>query len=597
MVFIHSKLNKGFIPYFLVQDGTPEINPGKLGLCFGVFFIKEGRKEGMKKLKKFVIYLSVIGLAFCFSMSAFITAPEIAQAGIKPVKLNEFMPKPLSGNEWVELYNPNKSPVDISNYAIEDAAANNVAIPASTVIAGYGFYVVDLGGAPMLNDTGGDTVYLLDDLGATVDLPPPTYSNDATLDRTYARSADGGGTWSNGTTDPTKGASNDTTAPTSSGGCVLDGPIVGEDVDYIATKTQLSANWKGCFEDDQSVIISYEYTIYEAGTPIFTKITKKKKFTKKKLTLTEGTLYTVGVKATNNAALTSGEVLSDGQTPDVTGPIKPTNLVIASTDKPYDTDGVVHLSWTGSNDGTGSGMQRYDVYRSTSPAQKIGSVNHQLGQTDYIFTDSSITGDGINVVYHIVAVDKIKNTSLNSDPDETIVDTVAPAAPTISFSRDNGIVKINWSPVPGAINYEVHKEGNSLIYSGPETSYTDYSTVNGMTYRYWVKAVDAAENKSESSNILEVYIPSPRVSTISTTRAEEAIGGPLGVEKVEAAEEAPSEEAIEEDGEVKGEEEGIEEVAEEAKTNWSLIIAIIIAAAIVIGGGLYWWYAKEEEEI
>src|SRR5439155_23981038 len=53
------------------------------------------------------------------------------------IKVNEFMMAPNPGNEWIELYNPTATAVDVSGYFIDDIANGGGApkqIPAGTVI-------------------------------------------------------------------------------------------------------------------------------------------------------------------------------------------------------------------------------------------------------------------------------------------------------------------------------------------------------------------------------------------------------------------------------------------------------------------------------
>ena len=47
-----------------------------------------------------------------------ILRPVAAQPSSPAVLINEFMPRPSSGAEWVELFNPNPYDVDIGNWKI-----------------------------------------------------------------------------------------------------------------------------------------------------------------------------------------------------------------------------------------------------------------------------------------------------------------------------------------------------------------------------------------------------------------------------------------------------------------------------------------------
>ncbi len=66
-----------------------------------------------------------------------------SSAPVQPVPtINEFLPDPTSGTEWVELYNPHDTPLLIGGLKIDDAASNSTnpkLIPAGTTIAAHGF--------------------------------------------------------------------------------------------------------------------------------------------------------------------------------------------------------------------------------------------------------------------------------------------------------------------------------------------------------------------------------------------------------------------------------------------------------------------------
>ena len=536
----------------------------------------------MKKLKKIIALLAVFGLGLSSLVALVPIMPERTEAALFSVKLNEFMPNPSSGSEWVEVYNPNSTPVDISGYKLDDEAGGGsvFTIPGGTVVGGYGFYLKERSYG--FDDAGSDEARLLDPADTVVDSYPFTGTTDG---KTYSRSIDGAGAWSDGTTEPTKGKSNDITVPTP--GTVIDG-LGAIDAQFIATLSSISANWSG-FNDLESVLIGYRYSVTgsDSSTPVpWTKVGPEINSFTESVSLTEGVVYTVKVKAQNNAAL-EVEASSNGQTPDLTGPTKPSSLVINPRNV---KDNEVKLSWDASTDG-GSGVDAYEIWRSVSPWEKIGEVEELTTN----FTD--VIGEGVLddvwVEYKIIAKDELENPSTDSNIAGTSIDTTAPGAPVISFSFINGLVNLTWQPVAGASTYDVYRDG-VIVQSGTIVGYTDKSSQGGETHRYYVQAADGAGNISPISNTLEVYIPKPQVSSISTSQVLDEI---TGAEIVQAAEPQPEQKVEEGKGEIKAEDiSKPEETAEAAKTNWSLIIAIIIAAAIVVAGVLYWWYAREEEE-
>jgi hypothetical protein len=127
------------------------------------------------------------------------------------ILINEFMPKPSSGPEWVELFNPNPVDVDLSGWKIDDntISAPQTAIGAGVVIPANGLLLVSLT-TNILNDTTPDAAQLLDGSGNTVDIQ--TYSS-ATAGKSFARVPDGSANWQTG--NPSQGSWNMGVPPTS----------------------------------------------------------------------------------------------------------------------------------------------------------------------------------------------------------------------------------------------------------------------------------------------------------------------------------------------------------------------------------------------
>ncbi len=117
------------------------------------------------------------------------------------VYLNEFMPNPETGDEWVEIYNPNKA--DLSGWKLTDSSTNSKTLKDATTNS-EGFLVVYLSG--WLNNSG-DTLNLLKDDGAVAE----SYTfGTATKGVSFAK--DASGAWQE-TTTPTLGSTNVITKP------------------------------------------------------------------------------------------------------------------------------------------------------------------------------------------------------------------------------------------------------------------------------------------------------------------------------------------------------------------------------------------------
>src|SRR3989339_1646041 len=125
---------------------------------------------------------------------------------ITQLRINEFLPNPNSGEEWIEIYNTATSSVVIDGLKIFDAVGE-IATPTGTIGAG-GFFVVELT-ASKLNNTGGDSVILKDTSSTIIDSTSYTSVREGD---SIARSVDGAGSFAE-TTTLTRGVANVITAP------------------------------------------------------------------------------------------------------------------------------------------------------------------------------------------------------------------------------------------------------------------------------------------------------------------------------------------------------------------------------------------------
>ncbi len=134
---------------------------------------------------------------------------------IPELKINEFESNPTgddSGNEWIELYNPNNESVNISGWKIYDGLTTPsliYTIPASITINSKGFYVVQLTSTKLNNDN--EFIILKDSFDRQID-QTPTKADEANDDRTWQRVPNGIDTNSDGDwifKPATKGVNND----------------------------------------------------------------------------------------------------------------------------------------------------------------------------------------------------------------------------------------------------------------------------------------------------------------------------------------------------------------------------------------------------
>lgn len=119
--------------------------------------------------------------------------------------LNELMPHPSPGNDWIEIYNPTTNTIDLTNWTIVDSTSIMKTLSGS--ITANGFVTFDV--TNRLNNSG-DSVYLKDSSGATID--NYSYSSDPGLNKSIGRSPDGG-SWTI-LVSSSKGSSNGGSTPT-----------------------------------------------------------------------------------------------------------------------------------------------------------------------------------------------------------------------------------------------------------------------------------------------------------------------------------------------------------------------------------------------
>lgn len=199
----------------------------------------------------------------------------------------------------------------------------------------------------------------------------------------------------------------------------------------------------------------------------------------------EGTTYyywikSVNVQGTSGFSASTGGIVAGKTLAIPTG-------VLASID---DEDEVT-VTWS-----TVAGATKYDVWRNTeenfSTATKVGN-----NVTATTFTDTSATPNTF-YVYWVVAKNDVGNESDRSLAGGGIAAPALPAVPGDVVASDDQAdqVTVSWSAAAGAERYEVwrHTVNNSAAATriGITTglSLVDDSLTVGVTYYYWVKAIN-----------------------------------------------------------------------------------------------------------
>ena len=278
----------------------------------------------------------------------------------------------------------------------------------------------------------------------------------------------------------------------------------------------ISASWTANTDDTTS----YVARLYLAGSLVSQQILADTTVTFDGLT--DGAAYEIGVAATDAAGNTSAESTRATATPaDNVAPAAPAGMTAA--DRPTDFgDGLV-LSWAPSADALG-----YHLYRSTTdggPYERVyeGSAT---GTVDVGLTENT------RYYYVVTAFDSAGDSAFSEQTDGTPlknIDLVPPTAPgATSVTSGDALASLTWLPASddfGVTGYEIWmRTGPTGTYSKQAEvtglAYSKSALVNGCTYYFKLRALDAAGNVGPFSSEL-VANPAKPVGTPVTTRIEE----------------------------------------------------------------------------
>src|SRR6187399_3621539 len=191
---------------------------------------------------------------------------------------------------------------------------------------------------------------------------------------------------------------------------------------------------------------------------------------------------------------------------DTQAPTAPSGLVASST-----TASSVSLAWTASTDNVG--VTGYQILR--APGTSGGSFAQVGTSTTPSFTNSGLTA-GTTYRFQVRAVDAAGNTSAVSNTVTAATqagggDTQAPTAPSnlASTGTTSSSVSLSWTGSTdnvGVTGYQILRapgaSGGTFAQVGTSTttSFTNTGLTASTTYRFQVRAVDAAGNTSAVSN-------------------------------------------------------------------------------------------------
>jgi hypothetical protein len=139
------------------------------------------------------------------------------------------------------------------------------------------------------------------------------------------------------------------------------------------------------------------------------------------------------------------------------------------------------LSWSDPGNVTS-----YAVYRD--------GVLLQGGLTGTSYTDTGLT-NGTSYAYHVVAANSVGS----SPASNTVSLTPVVAAPALVGAVGTSQVTLDWDEPAGATSYDVYRDGVLLVAGLTTSTYTDTGLTNGVTYSYYVIALDATSTSAPSN--------------------------------------------------------------------------------------------------
>ncbi len=220
---------------------------------------------------------------------------------------------------------------------------------------------------------------------------------------------------------------------------------------------------------------------------------------------------TSGTPATSGT-LANGDIAVSG-TPDTQPPTSPTSLSASSP-----SQSSITVSWTAATDNVG--VVRYDIERCTglscSTFAQVGTASNSP------FTDTGLTAS-TGYSYHVRAVDAAGNVSGWSNvvgATTQAPDTTSPSTPTTlqASASSSSTINLTWTASTdnvGVTGYKVERcSGSSCVAfsqigTSATNSYSDSGLSSATTYRYQVRATDAAGNNSSYSSIAQATTQTP----------------------------------------------------------------------------------------
>src|SRR3989344_4167179 len=506
----------------------------------------------MQKAKVFLIRFLVALLAFQGVLAAQLINVTPAHASDSSEVINEGLwlgSSSSSSDEWIELRNTTDVSVDISGWQITRAATGGttLTIPSEKSIPANGYFLISNFGetsvssilniAPdwvttsvALSNTCGQ-IDLKSALGTIVDSVgcsetdkyffPSNSATKHSLERNIVV-ADGlvASSWHESVGFANLDASatpnnlatpkfvNDITEPSNSTALVNDG--VGVDIDWSASKTEISVNWSGFVDPESSVT---DYMVGLGTTPTSADIVDFSlvgdlKTTKLTFVGTENTKYYALDRPVNGVGIVGTTEASDGFTVETLDPATPTGLTVS--DVPSDNGGSLKVSWRASTSldeityqlnyrlkgavgwtviAIGSALEKTVIGLENAPASYEFTVEAIDFNSQHSIVSSIVTGQAVDNLVPIIDESKVV---VNQNKPGT-ADTVAGLA---GASNDPEVVVAILSIAPDDPSFDPDEDIIGAVLANADGSFPAIGLDDNKYSQVWLILIDKADNVS-----------------------------------------------------------------------------------------------------
>jgi len=547
-----------------------------------------------KTFKKLLIYLLFAVLMVpTWLVTGMLNATHAKANSTPQVVINEFVPNPASGNEWIELYNGDGSAVNLDGWYIKDNTLTSICtFDATKIITPNGYLSCETSGK--LNDAG-DVLSLYDNSGSGIALDSHAYDKNPGSGKSIGRAYDGASDWvvfGN----PSKGSANSIAdlAPTT-GNIILQ---KGESFSFNMITTP-NAGYKGVSGLITQVNSRNFDQIFSQFDLTTNDITENKLIPAAvvnypaNIDLTYGSFITTKIDLTVINTDITGDfnfsvslVNQNGQT---ISNIANFQLTIKDTTAPI-------ITLNGGDDITIELGSTYNELGATATDNKDGDLTAQIVATGSV--DTTTLGD-YPIKYEVT--DAAGNKSIVTRT-VRVVETVI-ASPQINITLVDRKMTVSWNEVGGATDYLVFigTSTSNWIINGVSTNGAKSYTTTFASYGNYVVRVLAVKNSIRSGVSDGINQKSITAQYVAPVQEEETVVEvpTVAPETAIAQEPQPAEQKIEtpqatdDEGEIKGD----EEAAGEEDINWTpwIVLFVLIILAGAATGGYFYWFSGEDE--